>query len=363
MAPLALGRQNSVVYTEIQGPVANPTSVTLKRYTVSTRTTTEIVTLPHTNIYTAQISADGQWVLLYTVISHRGAIQLIRMDGQGLQTLYCGGSGGIGWMQWSPDKKYVAFVDIPSPDQPQSTWTFNLLTIATGMYQTKGPDSQHVLYIPQVWLDNTHLYMSDLHVDTHASGYLYLLDSNTDKIQHILTPPGDCFEAASSVDGTHLFTLLASQCGGPGGPSSIQVQPATGGPARTIYSTPTEAITALRVASSTTLLLIIHNANTQTSHNGLWKLNTDGTGLTRLLSDAAIIKDPAHERIGFVSFLSAMERPGANVSRDGAFYSLEVFFEDETDGPNRLLIGSMNGGAPVTFASSLGALLVGWTTM
>ena len=68
MAPLALGRQNSVVYTEIQGPVANPTSVTLKRYTVSTRTTTEIVTLPHTNIYTC--SDLNRWTVGAFIHTH-----------------------------------------------------------------------------------------------------------------------------------------------------------------------------------------------------------------------------------------------------------------------------------------------------
>src|SRR3974377_2081315 len=45
ITPLALGRQNTVVYSEIRGHPLNPTSITLKRYNVSTRTATEIVTL------------------------------------------------------------------------------------------------------------------------------------------------------------------------------------------------------------------------------------------------------------------------------------------------------------------------------
>ena len=109
LTPLALGNQNTVVYAESQPPLFHPTSVTLKRYTISTRTTTDIVTLPNTNIYEAQISADGQWVLLHTNVSNQPAIQLVRIDGQMLQTLYC--SAGLAGMQWSPDNKYVAFVD------------------------------------------------------------------------------------------------------------------------------------------------------------------------------------------------------------------------------------------------------------
>jgi hypothetical protein len=84
------------------------------------------------------------------------------------------------------------------------------------------------------------------------------------------------------------------------------VRSATGGPARTIYNTATYAIKALRVATGTSLLLIIHNASTETSHNGLWKVNTDGTGLTRLNSEAAIIKDPAHEEMNFAGYLAGI---------------------------------------------------------
>ena len=53
MAPLALGKQDTFVYLE---------GSMLKRYTVSTRTTTEIVPLPSSQIAWANMSADGQWV-------------------------------------------------------------------------------------------------------------------------------------------------------------------------------------------------------------------------------------------------------------------------------------------------------------
>jgi len=260
MAPLALGRQNTFVYIEGKQQ-QQPTTYTLKRYTVSTRTTTAILSVPDTQFFGANISADGRWVLLNPFISGQRAIQLVRMDGQGLQTLYC--SGDMGWIQWSPDNKYVAFVDVPT-DFDKSKWTFKLLTVATGAIQTKPHDSTHVLEFPQAWLDNTHLYVVSGLLPGEGSWKLSLLDLTTGTSKQILNLPDHCIDATHSIDGTQLFTSHAHQCladwgasGSSSGPSSIQVQSAMGGPAKTIYSTPTDAIKAMRVATNTSLLLLI----------------------------------------------------------------------------------------------------------
>ena len=368
MAPLALGKQDSFVYLEGKHSYAQgSTTYTLKRYAVSTRTATTIISGPESPAFGAQISADGQWVILNPFISGQRAIQLVRMDGKGVQTLYCGSDSG--WLQWSPDNKYVAFVDIAG--QSQSTWTFKLLNTTTGTIQTKPHDSTHVLEFPLAWLDNTHLYVQTGFIPGEGSNKLSLLDITTRTVKQILdlSAPDQCIDATHSIDGTQLFTSITSQCQVEGytptsnGPSSIQVQSATGGPAKTIFSMPTDAIIALRVATSTGLLLIMHNASKEASHNGIWKVNTDGTGLTMLSSEAAIIKDPANEEIDFAGqFGWNMDQPWANASRDGAYYSVQVN-NHEGNGSSRLLIGLINGGAPVTFASGPVEALVGWTTM
>jgi len=365
MAPLALGKQDTFVYLEGKQQ-QQPTTYTLKRYTVSTRTTTAILSVPDTYYFGAQVSADGQWVILNPFLSDHRAIQLVRMDGQGLQTLYCGND--FGWMQWSPDNKYVAFVDSGTPAA-----TFKLLNTTTGTIQTTPRDSNYTLAAPQAWLDPTHLLviMAGL-PEGGGKEELSLLDITTGISKPILSLPAGCFDAAHTLDGTQLFTSLAAEChqlgsaGSNRGPSSIQVQAATGGPAKTIYRTQTYAITALRVATSTSLLLLI-TTDADTSHNGLWKVNTDGTGLTRLNSEAAIIKDPAFEEMSFAgAFGWNMDQPWANASRDGTYYSMAVNFHDITlslNGLNRILVGSINGGAPVTIASGHDATPVGWTTM
>src|SRR5579859_5329628 len=85
MAPLMGGRDQTIVYISNTASTGN-----LRRYDVSRAQTTTIVSLPHVKISDAQVSTDGRSVLFLSQVGGRPAIQLIRLDGQGLQTLYCG---------------------------------------------------------------------------------------------------------------------------------------------------------------------------------------------------------------------------------------------------------------------------------
>jgi len=297
-------------------------------------------------------------------------IQLVRMDGQRMQTLYCGSD--FGWMQWSPDNKYVAFVDPGTPPwQDPSKQTFKLLNTTTGTIQTKARDSSHLLPFPQAWLDPTHLLVVQSGLPGEESNKLSLLDITTWTIKPILdlsTLVNQCMDATFSIDGTHLFLSRAASCKGNEhtfasyGPSSIEVQAVTGGPAKTIFRTP-YGILSLRVATSTSMLLIVYDGVTLTDPNGVWKMNSDGTGLTKLTSAAAIIKDPANEEINFAgNFGWNTDLPWSNVSRDGAYYTIQVNSRAD-NALTRLLIGSMNGGTPVTIASGPVETPIGWTTM
>jgi eukaryotic-like serine/threonine-protein kinase len=109
------------------------------------------------------------------------------------------------------------------------------------------------------------------------------------------------------------------------------------------------------------LLFVIDNTGVggiDTSHNGLWKVNTDGTGLTRLTSNAA------DETTTFTYTRSLR----STISPDGGSYAVQV--TDTSSRSSSLLIGSMNGGEPVAFASLPGKTgtrdtldIAGWTTM
>ncbi len=358
IATLVRGSHTNVVYVQNQKQGGTPISGTLKRYDIATKSETIIVRLPHTSINAAQVSADGQWVLFGASVANRSAIQLVRMDGQGLQTLYCGmndGYGGVGALQWSPDQKYVAFVENEN---------VYLLNVATGTYRLEVSGNNTVYYMPRTWLDNTRLYLWGLLRGTETPPlHLYLLDSISAQVQQVLNSPAMCGDFDSSIDGTQLFT---SECvfvmPTTGGPSAIQAQPAAGGPATTIYSTPTYGITQLRVASPHTLLFVIHNTgigSIDTSHNGLWKIHTDGTGLTRLTTEAA------DETTVFNMYTQYF---WSTVSRDGTWYAVKIInYSSSSDRPTSLLIGPMSGGAPLTLARgtvNTGEVdIAGWTTM
>ncbi|HEU5374272.1 MAG TPA: hypothetical protein VFV38_02450 [Ktedonobacteraceae bacterium] len=220
------------------------------------------------------------------------------------------------------------------------------------------PAQDYQGFVPRTWLDNTHLYLRPFLPSETPPLKLYMLDINTTKVQLVLDLPTLGGDFDSSVDGTTLFTCqyvfnmpLAA------GPSTIEAQPALGGQARALYRTADYAITALRVATRTSLLFTIHNngvRNVNRSHNGLWVINTNGSGLTRLLSETndELMLFPASTRYVWSS-----------VSRNGNLYAAKVARTTGPHAPAALLIGSLRGGTPTTVATgSTGTLEVaGWT--
>lgn len=386
MPSLALGSHQNIVYivNEYQGNTA--TFGTLKRYDVTTGAKTEVVKIPNVTISDAQLSANGQWILFVATTGSQVKLQLVRMDGLALQTLYCASpasnganpASAISSIQWSSNQQLAVFNSYAVP-----TSHLYLLNMQNGTLQAELSVSSGAMDTSLTWLDNTRLYVFGPEVDAPPQA-LYILDTSRGANQNpnSLTKVFDatnatattnfCWNADSSYDGTQLFT---SQCtttpnpSGPGigaqrGPSTISVRSATGGTAHTIFTSSTMAITSVRAISKTTLLLIVNNngtgTNVDTSHNGLWKINVDGTGLTQLASAGAGVS-------GGPGFLSPFTQyPWSNVSRDGGMFALEHDSGSGSSSVTSLLFGPIHGGTTTTFASiSAGTQLqiVGWTTM
>ncbi len=368
-APLALGTHQTIVYIFNQGTQDAPTSGIIRRFDARTGLKTDIVNIPGSLIYEAQISADGQWVLFTSKMAGQMALQMVRMDGKGIQTLHCAAKSLFD-VQWSPDQKSLVFFE----GADLSSASVMLLTLANGTLQTELlPPAQGskgaIGASPRTWLDNTHIYMTGFVANSDAPPQdVYILDTAKGANQHysdlqkIIGISGRCYDLDTSFDNSKL---LLSQCKGDfnpsvgvaeQGPSSITTQPALGGGTQnSIYSSATLAVTTMRVISSTTLLLVIGNTVGDMSKNGLWKMHTDGSGLTRLSTDTA-----GH----FSSLNGFTQLTWANVSRDGTLYAVKSSDAQQTN--QNLLVGTLSGSSPATFAafSGTGSIsVVGWTTM
>lgn len=375
-APLSLGSHQNFVYEVNEGSFNAPTFGTLKRYDVVTGQKTEIVKLAHTVVSLGQVSADGQWLLFVALTNGQSKLQAVRMDGQGLQTLYCQTNGNIpqfGPLQWSTNQKMIAFSLLSANRATQNIYLLNTSngTIQTLFTTSTGPGSGVNL---RTWLDNTRLYLTNMPID-QPPDTLYILDTSKGANQHmsdlitVFHGPPSFGDFDSSFDGTQLF-IDHSGCGMGGcyPPSDIIALPAVGGSQHTIMHNAAYNMMTVRAINQHQLLLVIKNEVPNVSgippadrtHNGLWIMNTDGSGLRRLTADGT------NESSGLNS---ASQYPWSNVARDGSMYATQII-KVLNPGSNTqsytLLIGSLNGNAPTTVASIAdGTILdmVGWTTM
>ncbi|MDQ2887594.1 MAG: protein kinase [Chloroflexota bacterium] len=357
---LLLTGQDNVVYIVNEGTPGHPTAGTIKRHEIMPGFTTkgvEISKLPQAYISSAQLSQDGTWVLFVANIAGLSQLRLVRVDGQGLQTLYCAPTEQtISHIQWSFDRRTIVFNTSPTGSNQNTTY---LLDVPSGAIEQELASPSNL--IPQVWLDNTHVYMVGS-VDGSNAQNIYLLDiekgaqQQATSLQKILTDTQHCGSFDTTYDSQQLLLStchLAAAGGGqpaPIGPTTVTSQSVLGGSVTTVQTLP-DAVTMLRAIANDTLLLLVENASGDTSQNGLWRMNTDGTRLLQLSSD----KNNTQSLCPFTQYA------WSNVSRDGAYYALQEV--DPRTNTYNMYYGSMSGGAPTQFAGITGTqlLLVGWT--
>ena len=369
LAPLALGHHATIVYiVATQGASGSvPASTTLYRYDVITGVKTQIVQVTNESITQAQISADGQWVLFVSATaSASGRLQLVRMDGQGVQTLYCDSTSSN--YQWATNQQVIAF-----ESKAGSTGFVKLLRVSDGTIQTALTQPLNTPYAYQLrtWLDTTRLsltrYDTDVPPDTLAVLDLNkgLHQTTSDLITVVNRQPGQFQDFDSSYDGRQVFVAHSPCTYACSGPSNITVQPALGGTQQPIYTSQAYSVVKVRAVTQKSLLFLVANNgfpnqnSGDLSHNGLWTIHTDGTGLARLTTDSATLATRLNTGSQF---------PWSIVSRDGSLYAVEqqTVQKSGNPGPATLLFGSLSGGTPTSFASAsagTGLSIVGWTTM
>jgi hypothetical protein len=358
-----LGQDPTIVYIVNEGTSSAPTFGTIKSYDTSTGAKVEINKTANTRVDDAQLSADGQWVLFTAHVAGQSELRVVRMDGQGLQTLFCAPSGAhIFGAQWSLNQKLMVF-DV---GQDAGGTTIYLLDMTNGSLHSELVSTPPGLaYLPRTWLDNQRVLLVGFTQNADAPPQnVYLLDTTkganqqaTD-LQQVVSLGQPCWDFDSSFDSTKLFV---SQCtpGQPEGSSSVGAQPATGGTLNTFLTSSTLAINTVRVIDPNNTLLATANNMGQgvsgdTSNDGLYRLKTDGSNPFRMTPNNS----------GETSNLNLFSQYfWSNVSLDGKLYALEM--SNISTSRYTLMFGSLNGGKPNTFADISGTVLeiAGWTKM
>ncbi|HEY0757494.1 MAG TPA: hypothetical protein VGD98_26325 [Ktedonobacteraceae bacterium] len=386
MRPLALGSHANLVYIYNEVPRNTSTAFGhLRRYDATTGQKVDIVT-SGIQILQAQVSNDGQWVLFLSQPDPRGGsavvmLQLVRMDGQGLQTLLClpykaanGGPLGKPSFQWSVDEQSILLSNA-TMDQAtnNATSTITLLQTATGTLKSLFVDKADNLYFYSIvtWLDNTYAYivkqglegptppetvflLNTAKATVARPGLVTILTSTTRFSNNSLD---------SSFDGTQLYSSYCLQAANPFS-TNIQVGPAMGGARHTIFQQqPTDCVQVLRVVKPDTLLLLV--VVSQPGGGGsmqVWTMSLPGATphtLTTLTSGLPGGSDQSY------ALNQTSQNPWSNVSRDGTTYALQEI--DSATQTQSILSASLAGGKPTTIATtnpgSSSVSLAGWTML
>jgi len=371
MTPLILGTHQNIVYILNHYLGTTPVAL-LVRYDVTTGSTRTILKLPNEEIEDATLSADGQWVIFVSQEPGKpsSTLQMVRMDGQEFQTLYCSQEYPTNVLL-SPDQKFLLF-SISGQQDPAHEFGTYLLDMTSGKLQTELlPSQEGGVYIPVKWRDNSSVYMTTAFTGAGdpAScvdlGLFLLQDITKDathqqsNLQRILDTGAQCVDFDVTPDNTHLALSThvvsrdSQQNGFVTGPSTIALQAITSGPAHTVYSSQQLALMNVRAISNKMLLFVVGGIGSATSQIGLWKMNTDGTELTRLTTEK-----PS----------DIIDIPISPVSRDGTLYAIEDENSANGNFVQSLLVGSLSGGKPMTLTSlpldgDSGVQFIGWTTL
>jgi eukaryotic-like serine/threonine-protein kinase len=207
------GKRQNLVYT-----YNSKNAGLLLRYDVGNGQTTTISSINNATISNAQLSTDGQFVLFASQVANRLAIQLVRVDGQELQTLYCAPENGaainfIDNLLWSRDQQSIVFRE-PDPTHAPVAPIIKLLHVKSGQVETVLVPEAHTGYIPRAWLDNTRVYLQGYSTNVgEAPQDVYLLDTRSGTVKRVASIQGyawDLLVACTRESATTIRPLPAS---------------------------------------------------------------------------------------------------------------------------------------------------------
>lgn len=356
--------QPAVFYlTEWGGVQSGLNPLNLMRYDLTNDKTTSIFTFTSTIIGAIPIvhlSPDKHWLLIMNSDNTTNIvkIQLMRTDGTQLQTLACSSSNFSVSADWLPDGKQVVLIRA----QQVNLYTVDFLNLATGKTQTVFSGD----YSPYAWLDDHRLVVEKHTTNTNTADRddFYLFDTNNgshqkiNDLKHIASFAawGALYEGeiAVSSDSSQIFLSSFAQintntpgCQGTAtqGSGTLKSYAINGGSIHTIYANQNHAIMAIQPVDSQTLLMYIENNVGDLSQNGLWKINSDGTGLMRLTT----ANDPKCRDTGYSEWAPQIAH------NDQSYALLQTDFKHNEN--QSIVVGTLSGDPPTTIATSANVAL------
>ncbi len=383
MRSLVPGHDQNLVYIYNEVPQNTSTAIGhLRRFNATTGQKADIVS-SGIRIDQAQVSADGQWVLFLSIPDPRGdsqhsaLLQLVRMDGQGLQTLYCFPNQTYSGqhnsrlpisLQWSVDQRSILF----SVNTNNDTSQVQLLNVSSGTLKTLFLDQNDELYYYSVvtWLDNTHFYVikQGLQAPTPPAT-VFLMDANMATVANpgmvqIFTTPTrqSYFSLDSSPDGNKLYSSTCLLAASPFD-TTIMTGPAMGGTRTTLFhGSPLDCVQVLRAISPGKLLALAQvstNAGNAFS-NDVWTINTTPNSNYNVVSLLSV--SPSDQTR--YDFNETTQFTWSNISRNGSTYALQAM--NPMANVQSIMIGPLKGGNATAIATTNPGLstvsLAGWTT-
>ncbi|HVU66603.1 MAG TPA: hypothetical protein VHD63_05725 [Ktedonobacteraceae bacterium] len=384
MRPLARGKLQNLIYIYNEVPEITTSAIGhLRRYDVSNGHKAEVVS-SGIRIDQAQISADGQWILFLSIpdphndAQHAALLQLVRMDGEGLQTLYCFPQTTYSTLpnlshlpialQWSVDEKSILI----SVNTKATASEIFVLDVATGTLRQLFLEQTNASYYYSVmtWLDNTHFYVIKQGSSSPTPpATVYLMDASTATpanpgLKQILTTTTrqSYYSLDSSFDGTLLYSSYCLLAASPFS-TNIQVGPASGGSRHAIYQDkPHNCVQTLRTISTNTLLMLVQTANSTGTDfkDEVWTMNLLANSTKALTT----LTNPNSGQTDY-NFNLSSQYTWSNVSRDGSYYALQA--RDPIATNQTILVCPTKGGDPVAIAvtnpGTSSVSLAGWTTL
>jgi hypothetical protein len=367
-APFTPGHDPTIVYLVNESDSAgNPTFGTVKLYDTVSSKKTELAKMGNATINEAQVSDDGQWVLFTVTLAGRSELRMVRLDGQGLQTLVCAPSNTIiRGSQWSLDQKYVVFDEFPQNIAAPTVYLFNT---QSGMLQAEvDAPSAGIALLPRTWLDYHRVLMIGIVPNSDAPPQnVYVLDisngahQNVSSVHQVLTSTQQCWDFDSSYDGGSLF-LVQCTYAEPTGSCTIVQQPTDGGTPGPVLSSSTLTFNTVRVIDPRNIKLLALSSDSggfgagqgDPAHDGLYLVLADNSA-----PPSHLTKTPTGQSAQLNLYSQYF---WSNVSRDETLYTLEQI---SPSGVDTLLFGSLDGGPSTTFASigsGTSMAIAGWTT-